>query len=92
MTTLENIEQVERLLTELKTNIIELDTVDMHGLRALQERVQNNYYFPKYCLNVRRDVKKYFVNQYADTIYNILANPNRGIPISTIIEGKGEKR
>ena len=86
MTTLENIEQAERLLAELKANINEVEKADADMLRILQSKIENQYHFPKYCLNVRRDIKKYFLNKYADTIYNVIVRANTGIPLSEILK------
>jgi len=94
MTTLENIEQAERLLAELKTNIIELEKTDMDTLRKLQKHVENRHGFPKYCLNARRDVRAYFMNTYTDLIFRVLTGANTGIPLTTILEimNKGQEK
>lgn len=95
-TTIRNIEQADRLLAELKYNIMEIETAEVHRLLELQDLIQDRYGFPRYCLNVRTSVKIYFINKYADTIYRIIINANQGIPLKEILKiipaSLGEKK
>ena len=84
--TLRNIEQAERILAELKQNITEIEKADTYSLLKHQNIIKNHYGFPKYCLNVRISLRKYFLNQYADIIYRVLLGTNTGIPLKTITE------
>ncbi len=85
-TTIKNIEQAERLLAEMKHNLLEIEKADTYSLSIFQEMAKDRYGFPKHPLNVRKSALIYIVNLYSDLIYKVLTNTNTGIPLKTILE------
>lgn len=85
-TTINNIEQAERLLAELKNNILEIGKADTYSLLLFQEMIKDRYGFPKHPLNVRKSALIYIINRYSDLIYRVLTDTNTGIPLKTILE------
>jgi len=81
-TTTEDIDQSIRLLEELKHNLKEIEKAKTYTLLQLQESIKDRWGFPRYCLTVRRNVRIYFLNKYANTINRILLGQNDGIPLS----------
>ncbi len=82
--TIEDINQSIRLLEELKHNLKETETANTEFLLNLQDSIKHRFGFPKYCLNVRISVRKYFLNVYADMVYRIMKGMNNGIPLKLI--------
>ncbi len=85
-TTIKNIEQAERLMAELKNNLLEIEKADTYSLSIFQEMSKDRYGFPKHPLYVRKSALIYIINRYSDLIYNVLRNTDTEIPLKTILE------